>query len=116
MIEFLNPERLAEKLMAEEFALVAAINHYWEARLRYEKAMDDLKDAQNAAIRDGLQGRNAEAREAELAHKCRTEEDEVRQARNALRVAEKDLEIAKLRYRTLENLVRLISGGVGGEP
>ena len=86
-----------------------AIQAHGEARVAYEEAADRLKDAQHRAIREGLQGKNAEAREAELSEKCALEEALLRERRTRLRLAEVELERAKTRLRVLEAITRLLA-------
>lgn len=91
-----------ERCREQSRALTAALAAHADARLAYEAALDALEEARARVIREGLEGRNEQARQAELLEKCRPEEEAVRSARAVFRVAEANLEMA----RTAERLER----------
>jgi len=105
-----------EALRQRAQALIAAIAAYTEAKLAYEEALDALEDARAKAILKGLEGRNEQARQAELLEKTRQEEEAVRSARAVLRVAEANLEMARIAYSVEKEAARLEALARGVEP
>ncbi|TFU14530.1 hypothetical protein [Thermus tengchongensis] len=93
--------------------LIAAIAAHAEARLAYEAALDALEDARARAIREGLEGRNEQARQAELLEKTREEEEAVRSARAVYRVAEANLEMARVAWALEKEALRVLAALVG---
>jgi hypothetical protein len=110
----MNTEALRQKAQA----LIAAIAAHAEAKLAYEAAMDALEDAKAQAIREGLEGKNEQARQAELLAKTKEQEEAVRSARAVLRVAEANLEMARIAYSVEKEAARLeaLAQGVAVEP
>ncbi|WP_038043870.1 hypothetical protein [Thermus tengchongensis] len=93
--------------------LIAAIAAHAEARLAYEAALDALEDARARAVREGLEGRNEQARQAELLEKTREEEEAVRSARALYRVAEANLEMARVAWSLEKEALRALAVLVG---
>ena len=110
-------EEALDSLRDRARGLIAAIAAHAEARLAYEAALDDLEDARARAVREGLQGRNEQARQAELLEKTREQEEALRAARGVYRVAEANLEMARVAWEVereaLQALVALLEGEVG---
>ncbi|MEN2981315.1 MAG: hypothetical protein ABDH20_01505 [Thermus sp.] len=111
-------KRLEEVLTAMQERgrnLIAATAAHAEARLAYEAALDTLEDARARAIREGLEGKNEQARQAELLERTRAQEEAFRSARAVLRVAEANLEMARVAWQTereaLKALASLLRGG-----
>ncbi|GAA6737459.1 MULTISPECIES: hypothetical protein [Thermus] len=112
-------EEALSTLRDRAHALIAAIAAHAEARLAYESAMDALEDARARAILGGLEGRNAEARQAELLERTREEEEALRTARAVYRVAEANLEMARTAWALEREAVRvltLLAGSSGPAP
>jgi hypothetical protein len=104
--------RLEEALQAlrdRARGLIAAIAAHAEARLAYEAALDDLEDARARAIREGLEGRNEQARQAELLEKTREAEERARTARAVYRVAEANLEMARVAWAVEKEALRALT-------
>ncbi|WP_135256365.1 hypothetical protein [Thermus caldilimi] len=99
----MNTETLRQRAQA----LIAAIAAHAEAKLAYEAALDALEDARARAIREGLEGKNEQARQAELLAKTKEQEEAVRSARAVLRVAEANLEMARIAYSVEKEAARL---------
>lgn len=93
--------------------LIAAIAAHAEARLAYEAALDALEDARARAVREGLEGRNEQARQAELLEKTREEEEAVRSARAVYRVAEANLEMARVAWSLEKEALRALAALLG---
>ena len=111
--------RLEEALQAlrdRARGLIAAIAAHAEARLAYEAALDDLEDARARAIREGLEGKNEAQRQAELLEKTREQEEAYRSARSVYRVAEANLEMARIAYSVEKEAARLEALARGVEP
>lgn len=111
-------ERILEQLeryREQSRGLVAAVAAFADARLAYESALDALEDARARAVAEGLEGRNEVQRRAELLEKTRKEEEAVRSARAVFRVAEANLEMARVTERlereALRALVALAGAG-----
>uniref|UniRef100_A0A7C5VGX2 Uncharacterized protein n=1 Tax=Thermus caliditerrae TaxID=1330700 RepID=A0A7C5VGX2_9DEIN len=98
-----------ESLQEKTRVLAAAIAAHAEARLAYEAALDALEDARARAIREGLEGRNEQARQAELLEKTRQEEEAVRSARAVYRVAEANLEMARVAWAAARESLRALA-------
>ena len=105
-----------ETLRQKAQALIAAIAAHAEAKLAYEAALDALEDARAKAILEGLEGRNETQRQAELLEKTRQEEEALRSARAVLRVAEANLEMARIAYSVEKEVARLEALARGVEP
>jgi len=93
-----NLEATLEALRERAHSLIAAIAAHAEARLAYEAALDALEDARPRAVWEGLEGRNERPRPAELLEKTRQEEEAVRRARSLYRVAEANMEMARVAW------------------
>ena len=109
-------ERLEEALSSlreKSHGLIAAIAAHAEARLAYEAALDDLEDARARAVREGLQGRNEHARQAELLEKTREQEEALRAARAVYRVAEANLEMARVAWAVEREAIRALTALLG---
>jgi hypothetical protein len=108
--------RLEEALQAlrdRARGLIAAIAAHAEARLAYEAALDDVEDARARAIREGLEGRNEQARQAELLEKTREAEERARTARAVYRVAEANLEMARVAWAVEKETLRALTALLG---
>ncbi|WP_234555275.1 hypothetical protein [Thermus caliditerrae] len=101
--------------------LIAAIAAHAEARLAYEAALDALEDARARVVREGRkvratpvnEGRNEQARQAELLEKTREEEEAVRSARAVYRVAEANLEMARVAWSLEKEALRALAALMG---
>lgn len=102
-----------EALRDRARGLIAAIAAHAEARLAYEAALDDLEDARARAIREGLEGRNEQARQAELLEKTREQEEALRGARAVYRVAEANLEMARVAWAVEKEALRALTALLG---
>ena len=102
-------EETLEALRDRARALIAAVAAHAEARLGYEAALDALEDARTRAIREGLEGRNEQARQAELLEKTREEEEALRSARAVYRVAEANLEMARVAWALEKEALRALA-------
>lgn len=96
-----------EALRQRAQMLIAAIAAYAEAKLAYEAALDSLKDARARILREGLEEQDKEVLEAQLLEKTREEEEAMRSARAVLRVAEANLEMARVTYNLEMEVARL---------
>ncbi|AEV17299.1 hypothetical protein TCCBUS3UF1_p20 (plasmid) [Thermus sp. CCB_US3_UF1] len=90
-------------------SLIAAVAAHAEARLAYEAALDALEDARARAIREGLEGRNEQARQAELLERTREQEEAARSARAVLRVAEANLEMARVAWAVEKETLKALA-------
>lgn len=106
-------EEAMEALRDRARGLIAAIAAHAEARLAYEAALDDLEDARARAIREGLEGRNEQARQAELLEKTREAEERARTARGVYRVAEANLEMARVAWAVEKETLRTLTALLG---
>jgi hypothetical protein len=106
-------EEALEALRDRARGLIAAIAAHAEARLAYEAALDDLEDARARAIREGLEGRNEQARQAELLEKTREQEEALRGARAVYRVAEANLEMARVAWAVEKEALRALTALLG---
>ncbi|RTH26024.1 hypothetical protein [Thermus scotoductus] len=102
-----------EALRERSQNLIAAIAAYTEAKIDYEAALDRLEDAKAKAIREGLEGRNEQARQAELLEKTRQEEEAVRSARAVYRVTEANLEMARVAWSLEKEVLRALTALLG---
>lgn len=102
-------EEILNALRDRSQNLIAAIAAYADARLAYEAALDTLEDARAKAIREGLEGRDEQARQAELLEKTRDQEDAVRRARAIYRVAEAHLEMARVAWSLEKEVLRALT-------
>lgn len=84
-----------------------AIDAHLKALLEYEAALDALEDAKTRAILNGLEGRNETERKARLAELVKDEEERVRAARTALRIAESRLKKTKANVQLALEAIRL---------
>lgn len=109
-------DEVLEALRDRARALIAAVAAHAEARLALEAAQDDLEDARARAIREGLEGRNEAQRQAELLEKTREQEEAYRSARSVYRVAEANLEMARIAYSVEKEVARLEALARGVEP
>ena len=106
-------EEALDSLRDRARGLIAAIAAHAEARLAYEAALDDLEDARARAVREGLQGRNEQARQAELLEKTREQEEALRAARAVYRVAEANLEMARVAWAVEREAIRALTALLG---
>ena len=106
-------EEAMEALRDRARGLIAAIAAHAEARLAYEAALDDLEDARARAIREGLEGRNERERQAELLQKTREAEERARTARAVYRVAEANLEMARVAWAVEKEALRVLTALLG---
>jgi len=90
-------------------ALIAAIAAHAEARLALEAAQDDLEDARARVVREGLEGRNEAQRQAELLERTREQEEAYRSARSVYRVAEANLEMARVAWALEKEALRALA-------
>lgn len=102
-------EEVLEALRDRARALIAAIAAHAEARLALEAAQDDLEDARAKAIREGLEGRNEAQRQAELLERTREQEEAYRSARSVYRVAEANLEMARVAWALEKEALRALA-------
>lgn len=102
-------EEVLEALRDRARALIAAIAAHAEARLALEAAQDDLEDARARAIREGLEGKNEAQRQAELLEKTREQEEAYRSARSVYRVAEANLEMARVAWALEKEALRALA-------
>lgn len=102
-------EETLEALRDRARALIAAIAAHAEARLALEAAQDDLEDARARAIREGLEGKNEAQRQAELLEKTREQEEAYRSARSVYRVAEANLEMARVAWALEKEALRALA-------
>ncbi|MFN3347289.1 MAG: hypothetical protein ACK42E_05740 [Candidatus Bipolaricaulaceae bacterium] len=102
-------DEVLEALRDRARALIAAIAAHAEARLALEAAQDDLEDARARAIREGLEGRNEAQRQAELLEKTREQEEAYRSARSVYRVAEANLEMARVAWAVEKEALRALA-------
>ena len=102
-------EETLEALRNRTRELMVAIAMQAETRLAYEAALDDLADARARAVREGLEGRNEQARQAEILEKTREEEERVRSARAAYRMAEASLEMARVAWAVEKEAIRALT-------
>lgn len=102
-------DEVLEALRDRARALIAAIAAHAEARLALEAAQDDLEDARARAIREGLEGRNEAQRQAELLEKTREQEEAYRSARSVYRVAEANLEMARVAWALEKEALRALA-------
>ncbi|MBW6396031.1 hypothetical protein KZX47_12975 [Thermus sp. SYSU G05001] len=102
-------EEVLEALRDRARALIAAIAAHAEARLALEAAQDDLEDARARAIREGLEGKNEAQRQAELLEKAREQEEAYRSARSVYRVAEANLEMARVAWAVEKEALRALT-------
>lgn len=102
-------EETLEALRDRARALIAAVAAHAEARLALEAAQDDLEDARARAIREGLEGRNEAQRQAELLEKTREQEEAYRSARSVYRVAEANLEMARVAWALEKEALRALA-------
>ncbi len=108
-----NLKETLEAMRQRAQTLIAAIAAHAEAKLAYEAALDALEDARARAIREGLEGRNEQARQAELLEKTRQEEEAVRSARAVYRVTEANLEMARVAWALEKEALRALEALVG---
>ncbi|MGM8838485.1 hypothetical protein [Thermus sp. 93170] len=106
-------EEALEALRDRARALIAAIAAHAEARLALEAAQDDLEDARARAIREGLEGRNEAQRQAELLERTREQEEALRGARSVYRVAEANLEMARVAWAVEREALRALTALLG---
>lgn len=90
-------------------ALIAAIAAHAEARLALEAALDDLEDARARIIREGLEGLDEAERRAALLEKTREQEEAYRSARSVYRVAEANLEMARVTWNLEREALRALA-------
>lgn len=102
-------EETLEALRDRARALIAAVAAHAEARLALEAAQDDLEDARARIIREGLEGRNEAQRQAELLEKAREQEEAYRSARSVYRVAEANLEMARVAWAVEKEALRALT-------
>ena len=102
-------EETLEALRDRARALIAAVAAHAEARLALEAAQDDLEDARARAIREGLEGKNEAQRQAELLEKTREQEEAYRSARSVYRVAEANLEMARVAWALEKEALRALA-------
>lgn len=102
-------EEVLEALRDRARALIAAIAAHAEARLALEAAQDDLEDARARIIREGLEGKNEAQRQAELLEKAREQEEAYRSARSVYRVAEANLEMARVAWAVEKEALRALT-------
>ncbi|BCZ88194.1 MULTISPECIES: hypothetical protein [Thermus] len=102
-------DEVLEALRDRARALIAAIAAHAEARLALEAAQDDLEDARARAIREGLEGKNEAQRQAELLEKTREQEEAYRSARSVYRVAEANLEMARVAWALEKEALRALA-------
>ncbi|BDG27780.1 hypothetical protein TthSNM66_24160 (plasmid) [Thermus thermophilus] len=102
-------EETLEALRDRARALIAAIAAHAEARLALEAAQDDLEDARARAIREGLEGKNEAQRQAELLERTRNQEEAYRSARSVYRVAEANLEMARVAWALEKEALRALA-------
>lgn len=102
-----------EALRERSQNLIAAIAAHAEARLGYEAALDALEDARARAIREGLEGRNEQARQAELLEKTREQEAALRSARAIYRITEANLEMARVAWSLEKEVLRALTALLG---
>lgn len=102
-------EEVLEALRDRARALIAAIAAHAEARLALEAAQDDLEDARARIIREGLEGKNEAQRQAELLEKTREQEEAYRSARSVYRVAEANLEMARVAWALEKEALRALA-------
>ncbi len=102
-------EETLEALRDRARALIAAVAAHAEARLALEAAQDDLEDARARIIREGLEGRNEAQRQAELLEKTREQEEAYRSARSVYRVAEANLEMARVAWALEKEALRALA-------
>ncbi|WP_018461190.1 hypothetical protein [Thermus oshimai] len=102
-------DEVLEALRDRARALIAAIAAHAEARLALEAAQDDLEDARARIIREGLEGRNEAQRQAELLEKAREQEEAYRSARSVYRVAEANLEMARVAWAVEKEALRALT-------
>ncbi|MFM9421388.1 hypothetical protein ACKLNZ_12000 [Thermus scotoductus] len=108
-----NLKETLEAMRQRAQTLIAAIAAHAEAKLAYEAALDALEDARARAVREGLEGRNEQARQAELLEKTREEEEALRSARAVYRVAEANLEMARVAWALEKEALRALEALVG---
>lgn len=106
-------DEVLEALRDRARALIAAIAAHAEARLALEAAQDDLEDARARAIREGLEGRNEAQRQAELLERTREQEEALRGARSVYRVAEANLEMARVAWAVEREALRALTALLG---
>ncbi|UZX16817.1 hypothetical protein KQ693_12780 (plasmid) [Thermus sp. PS18] len=106
-------EEALEALRDRARALIAAIAAHAEARLALEAAQDDLEDARARAIREGLEGKNETQRQAELLERTREQEEALRGARSVYRVAEANLEMARVAWAVEKEALRALTALLG---
>jgi len=102
-------EEVLEALRDRARALIAAIAAHAEARLALEAAQDDLEDARARAVREGLEGLDEAERRAALLEKTREQEEAYRSARSVYRVAEANLEMARIAYSVEKEALRVLT-------
>jgi hypothetical protein len=102
-------DEVLEALRDRARALIAAIAAHAEARLALEATQDDLEDARARAIREGLEGKNEAQRQAELLEKTREQEEAYRSARSVYRVAEANLEMARVAWALEKEALRALA-------
>ncbi|BDG22755.1 hypothetical protein [Thermus thermophilus] len=102
-------EETLEALRDRARALIAAVAAHAEARLALEAAQDDLEDARAKAIREGLEGKNEAQRQAELLERTRNQEEAYRSARSVYRVAEANLEMARVAWALEKEALRALA-------
>ncbi len=102
-------EEALEALGDRARALVAAVAAHAEARLALEAAQDDLEEARARAVRKGLEGRDGAQRQAELLERTRGEEEACRSARGVYRVAEANLEMARVAWALEREALRALA-------
>ncbi|BDG20286.1 hypothetical protein TthSNM11_24890 (plasmid) [Thermus thermophilus] len=102
-------EETLEALRDRARALIAAVAAHAEARLALEAAQDDLEDARAKAIREGLEGKNEAQRQAELLERTREQEEAYRSARSVYRVAEANLEMARVAWALEKEALRALA-------
>ncbi len=102
-------EEALEALRDRARALIAAVAAHAEARLALEAAQDDLEDARARVIREGLEGRNEAQRQAELLERTREQEEAYRSARSVYRVAEANLEMARVAWALEKEALRALA-------
>lgn len=104
-----------ERLHAATDRLIAAIPAHAQARAVFERARDVHDDRRQAFILSGTPNQApgarvaADVREAELARALTTETQVLRSARDGLRAAETELELAKVQERMERETLRAMN-------
>jgi len=104
----LSPLRLAERLTEANTNLVD--EQYLLSKAKYEvmQAREQLKNAETTLILAGLEGKNAETRNAQLAQQTASERVILQAAEQTLLTAEASFAIARLKWRLACELNQLV--------